>query len=60
MEMKKNIYYEGELINRVGIDRIVLNHVELIGINREVLSSVKKSIGNLIFDDFSTKTRTYY
>ena len=37
----KNIYHEGKLINKAGVDRVVLSHVELKKINWPVF---KKAI----------------
>lgn len=55
-----NIYYGGELINKAGVDRVVLSHVELLKINWPVFKSALKVSKDIIYDAFSVRNRTHY
>lgn len=58
--MKKDIFFEGTLINRAGVDRVVLGHVKLIDIDRSKLESAATRLKDIIFDDFKVSNRTFY
>lgn len=55
-----NIYYEGELINKAGIDKAVLSHVELLKINWPVFKRAMSASTDVIYDAFNAGKRTYY
>lgn len=56
----KNIYHEGKLINKAGVDRVVLSHVELKKINWPVFKKAITASSDIIYDAFRSANRTYY
>lgn len=56
----KNIYHEGKLINKAGVDRVVLSHVELKKINWPVFKKAITALSDIIYDAFRSANRTYY
>lgn len=58
--MNKNIYCDGEIINKVGADRTVISHVELLKINWPVFKNALDTSKDIIFDEFKTNNRTCY
>ena len=56
----KNIYHEGKLINKAGVDRVVLSHVELKKINWPVFKGAITASSDIIYDAFRSANRTYY
>lgn len=58
--MKEKIYFEGELINKAGVDRVVLINVELLRIEWEVFSSKLNGTNDIVFDNYKACNRTYY
>lgn len=56
----KNIYHEGKLINKAGVDRVVLSHVVLKKINWPVFKSALKVSKDIIYDAFNVRNRTHY
>lgn len=56
----KNIYHEGKLINKAGVDRVVLSHVELKKINWPVFKKAITASSDIIYDAFRSANRIYY
>lgn len=54
------IYHEGELINKAGVDRVVLSHVVLLKINWPVFKSALKTSNDIVYDAFKARNRTCY